>query len=64
MNGEIMLNKKWKDLIKKLVPAVIFIFLAIMWENESNLSNYAFAIAGIAFAIEGLLKFIKEGKKE
>jgi len=58
-----MLDKRWNSLIKKLIPAVIFIFLAIVWENESNLFNYVAALAGVAFAIEGLLKFIKEGKK-
>ena len=57
-----MLDKRMKDLIKKLIPAVIFIFLAIMWENESNNFNYIAAAAGAAFAIEGLWKFIREGK--
>jgi len=57
-----MLDKRMKDLIKKLITAVIFIFLAIMWENESNNFNYIAAAAGAAFAIEGLWKFIREGK--
>ncbi len=58
-----MLDKRMKDLIKKLIPAVIFIFLAIVWDRESNIVNYLYAAAGAAFAIEGLWKFIKEGKQ-
>jgi len=58
-----MFDKRMKDLIKKLIPAVIFIFLAIMWENESNNLNYIFAAVGAAFAIEGLWKFAREGKQ-
>ena len=44
-----------RRLVRSLLPAVIFIFLAIQWTDVSSLVRYSFAAAGVAFAVEGLL---------
>jgi hypothetical protein len=51
-------------LVKSLLPAVIFIFLAIQMTDASSLFRYSAAAAGVAFAVEGLLKFRKDRGKE
>jgi hypothetical protein len=47
-------------LINSLVPAIIFIFLALMYSNPSPLLRYSFAAAGIAFLIKAILTFLNK----
>ena len=51
-------------LIKSLIPAVMFIALAIVWTDRESLVPYLMAAAGVAFAVEGFWKYRKDRKKE
>ena len=55
---------KKQRLINKLIPATIFIFLAIVATDMSNLFRIVSAIAGVTFAIEGLVRFRKDKQSE
>ncbi len=55
---------KKQRLINKLIPAAIFIFLAIVWQEEGSMVRILFGIAGIAFVVEGLIRFRKDKKSE
>ncbi len=49
--------------LKKLVPAALFLFLALMWPDGSTLLRFALAAAGIAFLVEGIVQYIKGSRK-
>ena len=51
-------------LIKSLVPAVLFMALAILWTDRESLVPTLMGAAGVAFAVEGFWKYKKERKKE
>ena len=53
-----------RSLVKSLLLAVIFIFIAIQMTDVRSLVRYSAAAAGVAFAVEGLLKFRKDRGKE
>ena len=45
--------------LNKLVPAALFLFLAFMWSDASTMLRWVFAAAGIAFLVEGIVKYVK-----
>ena len=48
-----------QNMIKSLLLAAIWIFLAIAWTDASVWFRYAAGAAGVAFVVEGLLKLRK-----
>lgn len=57
-------NPVIQSLIKSQLLAVTWIFLSFIMTDMSTLFRYTAAAAGVAFAVEGLLKFRKDRKKE
>jgi hypothetical protein len=51
-----------KNAVKLFLPAAIFLFLAIMWTDQSALFRYSAAAAGVVFAVQGIRKLIKDRK--
>lgn len=49
--------------LTKLVAAALFLFLALIWPGGSTLMRFALAAAGIAFLVEGIVKYIKGSRK-
>ena len=56
------LNPKLVIILRSFIPAAIFIFLAIAWTEQRELVRYPMGIAGIAFAIEGVIRLWKYQK--
>jgi hypothetical protein len=50
--------------LKSFVPGVLFLVLALVWSDASPLLRYGFAAAGIAFVVEGIIRFIKRSRED
>ena len=60
--AKINLNPKLVIILRSFIPAAIFIFLAITWTEQRELVRYPMGIAGIAFAIQGVIQLWKYPK--
>ena len=52
-----------KSLVSRMVPAVLFLILGIFWTNEPTYLRYLFLAAALAFAVEGLIKYVKSSRE-
>ena len=56
-------NSRMALVVRKFVPAALFLLLAVLWDEASTLLRYSFAAAGLAFLIEGIFKLVTKAIK-
>jgi len=55
-------NPVIQALVKSLLLAATFILLGVLWTDTSSLVRVSAVLAGLAFAIEGIITYNKQNK--